>query len=85
MADLTVREIVKSWLEENEYDGLCGEEECGCLTSDLMPCYNYTGECAPGYIGPSAVPDCDYGWAIYPSKDAAAKAKEGIWREGEDG
>ena len=36
---MTVREIVKTWLEEHGYDGLCSGG-CGCRVKDLMPCGN---------------------------------------------
>jgi len=32
-------EIVKAWLKDNGYDGLCHpDSECGCHIDDLMPC-----------------------------------------------
>lgn len=44
----TVIEIVKNYLEENGYDGLCNQE-CGCLTGDLVPCDSDFSFCVPGY------------------------------------
>lgn len=44
-----VRSIVRAWLESHGYDGLYSwRAECGCECSDLMPCDEYTGDCAPG-------------------------------------
>ena len=34
---MTVKEIVKKWLEDNGYDGLAGED-CGCKLDDLFCC-----------------------------------------------
>ena len=36
---MNILEIVKDWLEQNGYDGLCDPEmPCGCMLNDLMPC-----------------------------------------------
>jgi len=44
----TVKEIVKEYLEKNNYDGLyC--EFCGCRNDDLMSCSDYSCmDCQPG-------------------------------------
>lgn len=48
--NLTVREIVEKYLEENKYDGLCNcDSECGCCLDDLMPCEEGINECQAGY------------------------------------
>ncbi len=47
MSDL--RGIVKKWLTDNRYDGLC-DAECGCLKNELFPCGSDPGMCIPGYI-----------------------------------
>jgi len=41
---MTVKEIVKKYLEDNGYDGLCCPY-CGCEINDLMPCDSVSGEC----------------------------------------
>lgn len=40
---ITVKEIVKAYLKEHGYDGLCGDE-CGCGIEDLAPCDERWGE-----------------------------------------
>ena len=44
-----LRGIVKRWLTDNGYDGLCNVE-CGCRKNDLFPCGSDPGRCIPGYI-----------------------------------
>lgn len=49
---MNIRNIVKNWLIDNDYDGLSNLDlECGCTLDDLMPCeicdqFN----CQAGYI-----------------------------------
>ena len=45
---MNVREIVKQYLESNNFDGLY-TENCGCETTDLFPCEQDGGLCQPGY------------------------------------
>jgi len=42
---MTIGEIVKKYLEDNGYDGLCNYGECGCENSDLMPCDCVSNNC----------------------------------------
>jgi len=69
---MTVKEILKHWLEQNGYDGLCSEE-CGCELSDLCPCC--LGEnilsCEPGYKVPCPEDCGDHDWHIAPDKPVA--------------
>lgn len=45
-----VIQIVRSYLEENGYDGLIDDYgECGCLTDDLAPCGILGMSCKPAY------------------------------------
>jgi len=47
---MEVHEIIKTWLEENGYDGLCDPDtECGCELSDLMPCSEGWEHCQAGH------------------------------------
>ena len=46
---MDVCDIVKKYLKDNGYDGLC-TDECGCLIDDLMPCCQEgIMSCVPGY------------------------------------
>ena len=46
---MNLREIITKHLEENGFDGLCGDD-CGCLMDDLFPCeYPDFDFCEPGY------------------------------------
>lgn len=46
---ITVREILNEYLKKHGYDGLSGRE-CGCRLDDLMPCYEPSPDCEPGYL-----------------------------------
>lgn len=46
---LTVADILKEWLKENGYDGLCNTE-CGCSIEDFAPCnLSEILDCIPAY------------------------------------
>ena len=52
--NLTVHEIVKTWLKDNGYHGLYNRwERCGCTTDKLMPYCGRLDEeiCCAGWIG----------------------------------
>ena len=74
--EMTVKEIVKNYLIANGFDGLYGDE-CGCETSDLVPCGGPCDECMAGYKLP-----CDCGgscnWHIgnAEARDEAKKQAE---------
>ena len=47
---MKVEEIIIKYLKENGYDGLAGEEECGCSLDDFIPCGGESiCECEAGY------------------------------------
>lgn len=60
---MTVQEIVKKYLEENGYDGLC-DDECGCFIDDLNPCGSCMFDCQAGYKKKR-----NGSWIIHPVKD----------------
>ncbi len=46
---MDVYDIVKKYLKENGFDGLC-TDDCGCHLDDLMPCCQEGAlSCEPGY------------------------------------
>ncbi len=46
---MNVHDIVKQYLKDNGFDGLC-TEDCGCLIDDLFPCCQEgLVDCVPGY------------------------------------
>jgi hypothetical protein len=50
----TVKEVVRSFLEDNGYDGLFNSEfDCGCDLEELMPCEDYFSDCECGYKHPN--------------------------------
>jgi len=44
-----VREIVKTYLEKNGYDGLFKYDYCACGLDELMPCDEPSPHCEPAY------------------------------------
>ena len=45
---MNVIEIVKEYLQKNNYDGLAGDD-CGCELGDLMPCDGTYETCEAGH------------------------------------
>jgi hypothetical protein len=60
----TVIEIVKAYLEENGFDGLYAEDECGCKKDDLAPCGELGESCNAGYLQKDIEEGLD--WSIGP-------------------
>ena len=62
---MIVAQIVRKYLEENGYDGLCGGlgNSCGCGLDDFMPCDGDCSDCEPAYKhlcpGADKCPDAD--------------------------
>lgn len=47
---MTVKEIVKKYLEDNKYDGLYSKFcICSCILDNLMPCEYNAEECKAGH------------------------------------
>jgi len=65
---MTVYDIIKEWLKENGYDGLCAPDfECGCSLDDFMPCGQPSPTCEAGHKG-KAPEWADTKYFIYPGK-----------------
>lgn len=48
--NLNVEEIVKQYLIEHGYDGLCNDDgDCGCSLDDFNPCGELTCYCVAAY------------------------------------
>ena len=61
-------DIMKKWLKENGYDGLClPDEECGCTFEDFMPCGEPSPRCEAGHCE-KAPPGSGVDYLIYPGK-----------------
>lgn len=58
---ITVRGIVRTYLEKHCYDGLFSGTGCACVLDDLMPCSCEGVEfCEAGHIVRNCVdPDCE--------------------------
>ena len=64
---MTLKEIAKSWLKTNGYDGLFSiDGNCGCEVDNLMPCGAPDPDCEPGYKIDS---DDDYDFLIVSEKE----------------
>jgi len=60
--------IIKTWLEDNGYDGLCDpDNECGCHIDDFMPCGEPSIHCEAGHQE-DAPKDSGVDYFIYPGK-----------------
>ena len=48
---MTIKQIIRKYLDENGYDGLCLPDlECGCGLDDFAPCPDgINEECEPAY------------------------------------
>lgn len=48
---MTVSDIIKKYLDDNNFDGLCDIfNECGCGKDDLIPCDSGCEMCEPAYL-----------------------------------
>ena len=65
---MTVREIIKQYLDANGFDGLF-DDDCACQKGDLCPCDSNCMDCQPGYKT-SCPADCgEHDWHISASKE----------------
>ena len=65
---MEIHDIVKTWLQENGYNGLCDPEiECGCAIDDFMPCGEPGHRCEAGHTE-EAPPGSGVDYFIYPGK-----------------
>lgn len=50
---MNIREMVRQYLEANQFDGLYNAGECACKKDDLFPCGDpHMAYCKPGYLAP---------------------------------
>lgn len=45
---MDVGDIIKEYLEKNNFYGLFQSDECSCTVDDLFPCGNVQADCIPG-------------------------------------
>ena len=65
---MTVREIIKQYLDTNGFDGLYSADgECACLKDELCLCDENCMGCLPGYETPCNCGEHD--WHISASKE----------------
>lgn len=58
---MTMRDLVRAHLEKHGFDGLAGEDECGCTLRDFAACGWLHDECKPAFkIVPVKSIDVDY-------------------------
>ena len=63
-----VKEIVRSWLTQNGYEGLSnGYIECGCTLDNLMPCEESCEHCEASHRGKPPEGEEGDDW-MYPGK-----------------
>ncbi len=73
---MRVKEIVKAYLEQHEFDGLYRINcyDCACKRDDLMPCgYEGIDLCEPGYFRPPGSNDEEADFYIGPSAEGAIR------------
>ena len=74
-----VKDILKKWLSEKGFDGLCNPEaECGCGLEDLIPCGEACDDCEPAKF--KSCQDCK----SEPNADCTIGNGPGSWH-GSDG
>ena len=70
---MKAHEIIREWLKDNGYDGLCNED-CGCSVEDFMPClgwsYKQLEECETAHKVWES--NRTFGWKMVPGKNSSA-------------
>ncbi|MCL2223602.1 MAG: hypothetical protein FWB96_01395 [Defluviitaleaceae bacterium] len=80
---MTVSEIIRSYLEEHGYDGLCNSKyECGCGVEDFTPCGNCDiTVCEVAYVNDcttcSKKSECRHDFDIFYSPEICYQPREG--------
>ena len=67
---MTVKEIVKAYLDANGFDGLFSDDgDCACQKDDLAPCGGCDNimDCGPGYL--TACTCGEHDWHFSKSKE----------------
>ena len=69
---VTVKEILKKYLNDNGFDGLYYPGECACKKDDLAPCDNLNMGCKPGYLQECKAgnENCEFDWCIAEKKNS---------------
>lgn len=71
---MNVKQIIRKYLIENNFDGLVNLGECGCEISDLAPCMcDSVLICEPAYKGKCVCGD-GCGFDMYVDKPSAGKS-----------
>ena len=66
----TIAQIVKEYLQENDFDGLFFPGVCSCELKDLFPCGDNCADCQAGYLQDNPTGEHDF---IIGSEDPAKK------------
>ena len=71
---MTVEEIVRDYLKENGYDGLCEHiGACACSVDDLAPCGEIQNDCEAGTRTEGCDDECGEGCKFHILKGKPAK------------
>ena len=85
---MTAKEIMKNWLQEHYYDGLCHvPTECGCGLDDLIgPCEGMQEDCQPAHkiTDDQESPWYVVGWKKPPTKKQVSDYRRKMGWENEE-
>jgi hypothetical protein len=72
MKAVTVNDIVVKYLTDNGYDGLYNDD-CGCVITDLCPCFELSPDCHAGHKIPCPDGSCgEHDFHIGPRQEEKA-------------